>query len=91
MKMTLTDQQRNLLKQRKSPDLRLSEFLEVTLLQIQVQIVEKGLVDAHVDRIAEFRRRIQEIGSDPMMSVVGKLQMDLNQYAQEILFPPKKA
>jgi hypothetical protein len=85
MKMNLTDQQRELLSRRKAPDLKLSEFLEVTLLQIRVQIVERGLNDQFNDRVEEFERRIKQVGPDPLVQKVGQLNADLNAFAREVL------
>lgn len=85
MKMQLTDEQRELLSRRKTTNLTLAEFLEVSVLQVEIWIIEKGRETEFADRLKELRDRIQSLGTNPMMSDIGWIQAQTNKLSQEVM------
>ena len=88
--MILTDRQIDLLNRRKSPDLTISEFVEVSILQTEIQFNEREFDSQISDEIQDLYQRIEKLGGDPKMSEVNAIIGRGRQLHVEIMKRPKR-
>jgi len=84
MIMPLTEQQEALLQRRKSPELSIREFLEVTLLQVEVRMYQAEKFD-YQPKIDALRARIEPVDGNSLMQEIGNIVSECNALVLEIM------